>query len=78
MEIKEFATPLEVAGRLNVPISTIQRELRLGRICAVKVGGKYRIPTKWLDRWLAGAEDNWRPPRKEPEAPAPVAMNENE
>jgi excisionase family DNA binding protein len=47
--------PKEAARRLGIGVNTCYRLIRLGRIPAVKVGGRpnYRVPAKALDELLA-------------------------
>lgn len=55
------------AAYAQVGVSTILREIRAGRLRAVKVGGRrsIRIKREWIDEWLLQQSPNYADGREE-------------
>lgn len=47
-------TPQQAADLLQVKVDTIYREVRAGRLPALRVGGKYRLSSTHIEDLLAG------------------------
>jgi len=47
-------TPQQAADLLQVKVDTIYREVRAGRLPALRVGGKYRLSSRVIEDLLAG------------------------
>src|SRR4051812_19903871 len=54
---REFVSLDEAASLLGVHYMTVYRYVRLGRLAAVKDGGRWKIPAAALEREVAGADD---------------------
>jgi len=48
----EYVSPIEAAERLEVDRRSVYRWVREGRLRAAKVGGRWRIATEDLDRFV--------------------------
>lgn len=65
--------PTDVAGCLNLPVSTVQRWIRQGRLPMARSGGEHMIERADLEKWAAAHNLAFTPPGREtapPEAPA--------
>lgn len=62
VEGKEFLSIREVAGRLNIHEMTVYRLIKARNLPAFKVGGQWRIRSRFLDTWI---EEKTVPPEKE-------------
>ena len=60
METKTLGllTVLQAADYLNIPRPTLYQHLREGRIPGIQIGGRWRIETKILQRFLGIAIDD--------------------
>lgn len=53
MDRLEWVTPQQIASRVQVSVQTINKEIRLGRLQAYKVGRLNRIKQEDFQAWLA-------------------------
>ena len=51
----DFITTEEFCARTSMANSTVRKKIRTGVIPSVKIGGRRRIPTAYLDQLLAEA-----------------------
>jgi len=57
-----WLTLRQAARQAQVCEATLRRELKAGRLRAVRVGGRrsWRVRPEWVDRWLEGASvEGW-------------------
>ena len=50
-------TPMELAGMLGVPSSTVYTNIRRGKIPSNRIGRRIVVPADWLERFLEGKEE---------------------
>lgn len=48
----DFYSTKEVAALLSMPLETIRRHIRLGKLKAIKLGRQYRVTTDQLQQYL--------------------------
>ena len=56
-EVRLAYTVPEVARMLGMPTSTVYTNVRRGVIPSRKIGRWVRIPADWLERFIAGEEE---------------------
>lgn len=49
---RDLLTVREVACELNLTEETVRRMIRRAELPAAKIASRYRVPRRWLDRWL--------------------------
>ena len=53
----DYLTPAEIAERLRVDVTTVQRWIRSGQLPAIRVGRQYRVENHVYQQFIVG---KWR------------------
>ncbi len=51
-----FLTPEQVSRKINMPIRTVLRHLKNGKIPGLKIGDQWRIPPRAFDLYVEAIE----------------------